>query len=100
MDKYCFSLVCAAAIEEKLLDSLLTNFGDEIFISLPTSSHGTAHGRLNALEQVLGRSQSAYIQILLTAAQTETLRTILRADFTGTGIRYWASPVSTEGEVS
>ena len=100
MDRFCFSLVCTSALEEKLLDALLTNFGNEIFISLPTFSHGTAHGRLSALEQVLGRSQSAYIQILLTAAQAETLRTVLHADFAGTGVRYWASAVTTEGEVS
>ena len=100
MDKYCFSLVCTAALEEKLLDALLTNFGDEIFISLPIFSHGTAHGRLNTLEQVLGRSQSAYVQILLTAAQAETLRTVLHADFAGTGIRYWASAIAAEGEIS
>jgi Protein of unknown function (DUF3240) len=100
IDKYCFSLVCAAELEEKLLDALLANFGNEIFISLPTFSHGTAPGRLSALEQVLGRSHSVYIQILLTTEETESLRCVLHADFAGTGIRYWASPLSIEGEVA
>jgi hypothetical protein len=99
-NKYCFSLVCAADLEEKVLDLLLANFGNEIFISLPTFSHGTAPGRLSALEQVLGRSHSVYIQILLTDEQTESLRHLLHAEFAGTGIRYWASPLGIEGEVA
>jgi hypothetical protein len=100
MDKYCFSLVCGVDIEEKVLDSLLENFGSNVFISLPTFSHGTAHGRLSALEQVLGRSHSVYIQILLTGAEVEALRQTLQLEFKGTGIRYWASQLSVEGEVA
>lgn len=100
MDKYSFSLVCAAEVEEKLLDVLLLNFGDEIFISLPTFSHGTASGRMQPLEQVLGRSHSVCVQILLTLAETDTLQQLLRAEFAGTGIRYWASPILLEGELA
>ena len=45
MDKFNVSLVCVADVEEKLLDVLLSQFGDEVFLSLPTFSHGTASGR-------------------------------------------------------
>jgi len=99
-DKCSFSLVCASDIEEKLLDTLLLNFGDEVFFSLPTFSHGTASRLLNPLEQVLGRSRSVYVQILLTRAESESLQQLLQADFAGTGIRYWASPISLEGELA
>ncbi len=100
MDKYSFSLVCATDIEEKLLDALLLNFGDEVFFSLPTFSHGTTRGVLSPLEQVLGRSRSVFVQILLTRSESESLQQLLQADFSGTGIRYWASPISLEGELA
>jgi len=100
MDKYCFSLVCTSAIEEKLLDALLLNFGDEVFASLPASSHGTTTGTLQPMEQVLGRSRSVLVQILLTPAESESLRQLLHTDFAGTGIRYWASPILLEGELA
>lgn len=100
MDKLCICLVCAAEIEEKVLDMLLARFGAEIFISSPTFSHGTAAGRLSALEQVLGRSHSVRIQILLNGENAEVLRRTLHAEFAGTGIRYWAVPLAFEGEVA
>ncbi|MHB1272533.1 MAG: DUF3240 family protein [Rhodanobacter sp.] len=100
MDKYSFSLVCASDIAEKLLDTLLLNFAEEVFFSLPTFSHGTTGSMLNPLEQVLGRSRSVYVHILLTKTESESLQQLLHANFSGTGIRYWASPISLEGELA
>jgi hypothetical protein len=100
MDKYCFSLVCVPDVEEKLLDALLTVFNEEIFTSTPTCSHGTAMGRLSPAEQVMGRSRSVLVQILVSDPEMQTLLTLLADDFAGTGIRYWATPLTLEGEVA
>ena len=54
--KLCLTLLAAPSVEEKLLDVLLDAVGEEVFTSVPTSSHGTSHGRLSNVEQVLGRS--------------------------------------------
>jgi hypothetical protein len=96
--RYAFSLICGPELEEKLLDMLLVHFGSEVFLSVPISSHGTDARRLSALEQVLGRKHSIYVQVLLTEEETQELQRVLQKDFSGTGIRYWASPVTMEGE--
>lgn len=100
MDKYCFSLVCVPEVEEKLLDTLLTAFDEDIFTSTPTFSHGTAMGRLSPTEQVMGRSRSVLVQILTTGAEAQSLLALLASDFAGTGIRYWVAPLTLEGEIA
>ena len=66
MSEFCLALVCPPSIEEKLLDALLVSAGNEIFTSTPTFSHGTAHGRMDNLEQVMGRSRSVKVEIIVT----------------------------------
>ncbi len=100
MSKYCFSLICSPDVEEKLLDALLTTFDDEVFTSTPISSHGTAHGRLSAGEQVMGRSRSVFVQIIVTNEESATLTELLRRDFAGTGIRFWMTALAAEGEIA
>lgn len=100
MDKFCLSLVCPPEIEEKLLDALLVTAGDAIFTSTPTFSHGTAHGRWSSVEQVMGRSRSVTVQVLVTQTEMTRLLQALRESFAGTGVRYWAVPLAAEGEVA
>ena len=100
MPDCCLTLVCAPDLEEKLLDTLLGDAGHEVFTSTPTFSHGTAHGRLSPAEQVMGRSRAVQIQILLSADEREHLLAHLRRDFAGTGLRYWAVPLTLEGEIA
>ena len=94
----CLTLICPPTLEEKLLDTLLERAGGEVFTSTPTASHGTAPGRLSAHEQVMGRSRAVQVQVLLSAAERDSLREVLRAEFAGTGLRYWVTPVIEEGE--
>lgn len=100
MSKYCCSLICDRGVEEKLLDVLLTAFPDELFTSAPIFSHGTAHGRLSAGEQVIGRSRSVYVQIVVDEKEIAQLLDLLRVDFAGTGIRYWTTALVAEGEIA
>ncbi|MEO7853609.1 MAG: DUF3240 family protein, partial [Rubrivivax sp.] len=86
----CLTLICPPTVEEKLLDVLLANAGSEVFTSTPTSSHGTAQGRLTATEQVMGRSHAVQVNVLLTNEELNRLRALLQREFAGTGVRYWA----------
>lgn len=100
MAKLCFSIICTAEIEEKLLDLMLTRFPDDVFTSLPIFSHGTLPGQMSAIEQVIGRSGSVCVQILVSAEDSDTLQALLRRDFAGTGIRFWAMPLVVDGEIA
>lgn len=100
MSEFCLALVCPPAIEEKLLDALLVSAGNEIFTSTPTYSHGTAHGRMASLEQVMGRSHSVKVEIIVTEEEMTRLLQTLRESFKGTGLRYWAWPLAAEGEIA
>jgi hypothetical protein len=97
--RYALTLVVPPSIEEKLIDLLLGTAGNEVFTSVPVFSHGTAHGRLNNVEQVMGRSAAAQVQIIVTENELNRLLEGLRRDFRGTGLRYWAHLLTLEGEV-
>lgn len=99
MSRFCLVLLGPPSLEEKLLDVVLDAVGDEIFTSIPTFSHGTSHGRLSSVEQVMGRSAAVQIQILVTEKEMADLLQRLREEFRGTGLRYWASALAAEGEV-
>ena len=99
MSRFCLVLLGAPSLEEKLLDVLLDAVGDEVFTSIPTFSHGTAHGRLSSVEQVMGRSAAVQVQILVTEQEMTDLVQRLRDEFRGTGLRYWASALAAEGEI-
>ncbi|MBX3618977.1 MAG: DUF3240 family protein [Rhizobacter sp.] len=100
MSEFCLAIVCPPSIEEKLLDALLVSAGNEIFTSTPTYSHGTAHGRMASLEQVMGRSHSVKVEILVTEEEMTRLLQTLRESFVGTGLRYWAWPLAAQGEIA
>lgn len=100
MSKHCLTLICSREIEEKLLDTLLTSVEGEVFTSSPTFSHGTAQGRLSNVEKVMGRSRSVQVQIITTDEELARLTELLKQRFKGTGLRYWASALSVEGEVA
>ncbi len=95
----CLVMVAPPQIEEKLLDVLLAAVGNEVFTSMPSFGHGTAQGRLSSAEQVMGRSRSVQVQIIVTAAELVTLLQTLRESFAGTGLRYWAMPLAALGEI-
>ena len=99
MSDFCLVLLCPASVEEKLLDVLLGPMGDKGFTSVSAFSHGPARGRLSSLEQVMGRSATVQVQVLVTEEQMNDLLQRLRNEFHGTGLRYWASPVAVEGEI-
>lgn len=99
MAKLSLTLLCLPTLGEKVLDLLLELAGEKVFTSAPAFSHGLAHAQLAADEQVLGCSAATQMQIIVTEPELEALLTRLREEFRGTGLRYWASPVTHEGEI-
>ena len=99
MSKHCLSLLCRPEIAEKLLDALLTTVPDQVFTSMPIFSHGTPHGRLSGTEQVMGRSGSVQVQLIVTEEQLNSTLDMVRQKFEGTGMCFWAWEVSMEGVV-
>lgn len=99
MAKLCLTLLCSPSVEEKLLDLLLEVAADDVFTNTPTFSHGLAPNRLNPAEQVMGRSATVQLQIIVEDAEIEQLLQRLREAFRGTGLRYWVSPLLLEGVI-
>lgn len=99
MPEFCYSLVCPPEIEEALLDALVVAFDTDVFTSVPVFSHGTPTGKLSAAEQVMGRSRSSFIQILVSAVEAQALRVLLQKQFAGTGIQYWSVALADNGGV-
>jgi len=99
MDKYCLNLLCPPEAEERVLDLLLDSAEDRLFTSSLAFSHGANHAQLSSLEQVMGRSKSALVQVLATRNELDALLSQLTANCPGVGLRYWVTQVALEGEI-
>ena len=99
MDKYCLNLLCPPQSEERLLDLLLESAVDRLFTTSLAYSHGAEHAQLSNLEQVMGRSRSVLVQVLLDRDELEALLAQLGQSFAGVGLQYWATPVALQGEI-
>jgi hypothetical protein len=99
VDKYCLNLLCAPESEERLLDLLLESAMDRLFTTSRAYSHGAEHSQLSNLEQVMGRSRSVLVQVLLNRDELEGLLAQLVQSFAGVGLAYWATPVALQGEI-
>jgi len=98
MSEFCLTLLCLPAIEEKLLDVLLMS-DVKVFTSTPTAEHGLDQRNLDPMEQVLGRARATQVQAIIATADKEPLLEALRRQFSGTGLRYWVTPVIEAGEI-
>lgn len=94
------TLICPPELDEKLLDQLLVSCPAAVFTSQTIACHGATRLPLSPAEQVLGRSQSVQIQILLSRVEIDALMSLLREAFKGVGVRYWLSPILDSGEMT
>lgn len=100
MSDLCLTVLCPPAVEEKLLDLLLLSPNAAVFTSTPTAAHGLAFGSLNQTEQVLGRAFATQVQVVIPDTDRQALLASLHQQFTGTGLRYWITPVIEAGEIA
>lgn len=94
----CLHLLCPIAVEERVLDTLLTLGETGIFASSPANAHGFAHGLLSAQEQVSGRSSASLVHLLLGQDQLTHTLDVLKSELISCGVRYWITPVIQQGE--
>ncbi|MFZ6742860.1 DUF3240 family protein [Undibacterium sp. JH2W] len=99
MSELCFSLLCPARLEEKLLDSLLVLPGIQLLISTPAAAYGMQGVTLNAREQVMGHALMTLVQVLLPIHGKQAMLALLQQEFAGAGLHYWISPVVETGEI-
>jgi hypothetical protein len=100
MSDCCLHLLCPLAVEERVVDLLLALGESGVFTSAPTHAHGFAHGRLNAAEQVSGRSRASLIHLVLPGREIDGLLAELRRELPHSGVRYWVTEVLSQGELA
>jgi len=99
MNDVCLSLLAAPELEEVLLDHLLVNPLIETFSSQAAASHGGHTSDLDPTEQVLGRADAVLIHVVLSTSSAENVLEELRQMFAGSSVRYWLSPVLSQGKL-
>jgi hypothetical protein len=79
------------ALEEDVVDYLLTHPAIEGFTSFTAYGHG-AHGAMTVTEQVTGRRKRVQFEILINEDDVPSVTQNLNKRF-GDDIRYWQLPV-------
>lgn len=85
------------AIEEPVVDWLLSREGGGGFTSFPVAGHSSAHEGLSAAEQVTGRRRRHQFEVRLPAAALDRFLAGISTDFGAADIRYWVLPVIASG---
>ena len=98
MSDLCLTLLCPPAVEEKLLDLLLLSPHVSVFTSAATAAHGLAANGLSQTEQVLGRSFTTQVQVIIGSTEKDALLAAIQAQLAGAGGRYWDTPVVEAGD--
>lgn len=90
------TLIVPPALRNQIIDHLL-QFEDQGFLSLPVAGHSTNHEHLNLEEQIAGREQRLMLQAHGKPDELEAVLASLKAEFSGTAIRYWIAPLVQAG---
>ncbi|MDP1664085.1 MAG: DUF3240 family protein [Methylobacter sp.] len=97
--EYLITLNVPLSIEEAIVDCLLTLESEHGFSSFPVSSHDHKNEGLSLAEQVTGRQKKIRFQMYVPEQGLAQLLDQLRAEFSGSGIRYWVLPVVENGTI-
>ena len=87
------TLTVAPAIEEALIDWLLSRAEGAGFTSMPVSGHSARHRGLSPAELVTGRQRRIQFQVHMPVEALEDFLTAARAAFGGTDVHYWVTPI-------
>ena len=97
--EYLITLNVPISLEEAVVDSLLMLESEHGFSSFPVSSHDHRNEGLSLAEQVTGRQKKVRFQMYVPEQGLAQLLDQLRAEFSGSGIRYWVLPVVENGTI-
>lgn len=96
---YLVTINAPPSLEEAIVDCLLTIDNAQGFSSFPVSAHDHRGKGLTLAEQVSGRQRKIRFQMYVDKKTVPALLTRLKADFSGSGLRYWVVPILEHGEI-
>jgi hypothetical protein len=99
MEQVLITLVAPQALEGQLLEALLEQSSIESFSSSPARGHGAQGPRMSVGEQVAGWRREVRVEVLVDQQRRQEVLQALRGCFRTRSIRYWVSPVLTEGDL-
>lgn len=82
-----------SALEETVVDCLLTLESEHGFTSFPVNIHHHENKGLSLAEQVSGRQKQICFQIHIDEAGAGLLLKRLQEEFAGAGIQFWVVPM-------
>jgi len=97
--EYLVTLNVPSALEEAVVDCLLTLESEHGFSSFPVNSHDHRNEGLSLAEQVSGRQKKIRFQMYVPEQRLAALLDQLKREFVGSGIRYWVLPVVENGVI-
>lgn len=87
------------ALEESVVDCLLTLESEHGFTSFPLNVHHHENKGLSLAEQVTGRQKQICFQIHIDEEGARLLLIRLQEEFAGAGIQYWLMPMLDSAEI-
>jgi Protein of unknown function (DUF3240) len=88
-----------SALEEAIVDCLLTLESEHGFTSFPVNVHHHQNKGLSLAEQVSGRQKQTCFQIYVDEAGAGLLLKRLQEEFAGAGLQYWVVPMLGSAEI-
>lgn len=98
-DTYLITINVNPALEEAMVDCLLTFETAQGFSSLAVNAHDHRNQGLSVAEQVTGRQRKIRFQMYIDKNDVSSFLTKIKANFAGTGLHYWVVPVLEHGEI-
>ena len=98
-DTFLVTINVSLALEEAMVDCLLTFETAQGFSSFPVNAHDHRNRGLSLAEQVTGRQRKMRFQMYIDKDLLSPLLTKIKSEFKGTGLHYWVVPVLEHGEI-
>lgn len=100
MSKDCLVILnVPSALEEAVVDCLLTLESEHGFTSFPVNVHHHENKGLSLAEQVSGRQKQICFQIHIDEDGAGVLLKRLKEEFAGAGIQFWVVPMIESTEI-
>jgi len=98
-DTFFVTINVASALEEAMVDCLLTFETAQGFSSFTINAHDHRNRGLSLMEQVTGRQRKVRFQMYIDKELLSPLLAKIKSEFSGTGLHYWVVPVLEHGEI-
>lgn len=98
-DTFLVTINVSSALEEAMVDCLLTFETAQGFSSFPVNAHDHRNEGLSVSEQVTGRQRKMRFQMYIDKEHLPALVGKIKAEFASTGLHYWVVPVLEHGEI-